>query len=138
MVMRYALLVWMLLVLVCASCITVTVKDSVIGTPVECKPVLRHVVLFKFKPDAPPEKVRELEASFKELPKKIAEIEDFEWGRNIGAEERSEGFTHCFLVTFADQSGLDAYLPHPAHQEYVEQLKPYLEKVLVVDYFSQQ
>ena len=30
---------------------------------------------------------------------------DFEWGTTISPENRSQGFAHCFLVTFADAKG---------------------------------
>lgn len=98
--------------------------------------VLRHVVLLKFKPEATATQIREIEEAFAALPKKIDTITAFEWGTDVAPENRSEGFTHCFLVTFANEAGRDVYLPHPAHQEFVASLKPKLEKVLVVDYWA--
>jgi len=98
--------------------------------------LLRHVVLLKFKPEATAEQIKAIETAFAELPKKIDTITAFEWGTDVAPEKRSEGFTHCFLVTFADEAGRDAYLPHQAHQEFVSLLKPQLEKVLVVDYWA--
>ena len=100
--------------------------------------VLRHVVLLKFKPEATAEQIAAIETAFCALPKKIDTITDFEWGTDVAPEKRSEGFTHCFLVSFADAAGRDAYLPHPAHQEFVALLKPKLEKVLVVDYWAKR
>jgi hypothetical protein len=49
---------------------------------------------------------------------------------------RSEGFTHCFLVTFRDEQGRATYLPHPEHKKFVELALPRIEKVLVVDYWT--
>ncbi|MEM7394960.1 MAG: Dabb family protein, partial [Verrucomicrobiota bacterium] len=57
--------------------------------------VLRHVVLFKFKPDVTPEQIKAMEDSFRALPEKIDSIIDFEWGTNVGAEGKDKGFTHC-------------------------------------------
>jgi quinol monooxygenase YgiN len=96
----------------------------------------RHVVLFKFKADAPAEKITALEKAFAELPEKIDAITGFEWGTNVSEEGHDKGFTHCFLVTFKDKAGLDAYLPHPAHKAFVEQLKPLMEDVTVIDYVA--
>ena len=31
---------------------------------------------------------------------KVDTIHDFEWGTDISVENLSQGFTHCFLVTF--------------------------------------
>ena len=114
--------------------LTMTANTS--GEEKEAAKVLRHVVLLKFKPEATAEQIAAIETAFCALPKKIDTITDFEWGTDVAPEKRSEGFTHCFLVSFADAAGRDAYLPHPAHQEFVSLLKPKLEKVLVVDYWA--
>jgi hypothetical protein len=99
---------------------------------------LRHVVLFKFKDSSSKEQVAEVVKAFGELPKKIDGIADFEWGTDVSPEGKAEGFTHCFVVTFNDAKGRDAYLPHAAHKEFVGVLLPHLDKVLVVDYFAQK
>lgn len=101
--------------------------------PVE-KTMLRHVVMFKFREGTKPETAKEIEAGFRALPGKIKEIVDFEWGTNVSIENLSDGFTHCFLVTFKDEKGRGVYLPHPDHLKFVDLIKPHLEKVVVVDY----
>lgn len=98
--------------------------------------LLRHVVLFKFKSTATPAQIAEVEQAFGQLPSKIKEIRSYEWGTDISPEQLSQGFTHCFLVTFASEADRDAYLPHPAHKEFVSLLKPVLEEALVVDYWT--
>ncbi len=95
---------------------------------------LRHVVLFKFKDDAPADKVKAIEDAFRALPQKIPEIADFEWGTNVSVENRSEGFTHCFMVTFNNEEGRAVYLPHPAHKAFGQLLRPYIDKILVIDF----
>ena len=55
---------------------------------------------------------------------------------DVSVENKSEGFTHGFVVTFRDAKGRDAYLPHPAHQEFVKLVGPRLEKALVFDYWT--
>lgn len=95
---------------------------------------VRHVVLFKFKDNAPAEQVKAIEEGFRALPSKIPEIAGLEWGTNCSPEPFSQGFTHCFLVTFKDAKARDAYLPHPAHKAFAKQLGPYLDKVMVIDY----
>ncbi len=96
----------------------------------------RHVVFFKFKDDAPAEKVAAIEQAFVELSKKVETVTGFEWGTNVSPEGLNDGFTHCFLVTFKDKAGLEVYLPHPEHEKFVAQLKPLLDKVCVVDYVA--
>lgn len=102
----------------------------------ESPKMLRHVVLFKFKDDASKDQVKAVTDAFAALPSKIDTIKDFEWGTDVSVEQKSEGFTHVFVVTFADEKGREAYLPHAAHQEFVKLVGPVLDKVLVVDYWS--
>lgn len=97
---------------------------------------LRHIVLFSFKDTANPEQVGAIEQAFCALPDAIPGIIDFEWGTNVSPEGLAQGLTHCFLVTFRNEEDRDAYLPHPAHQEFVKKLKPILDKVLVIDFWG--
>lgn len=97
--------------------------------------VLRHVVLFKFKAEVTKEQVDEVVAAFGALPGKIPEIVDFEWGTDVSVENKSEGLTHGFVVTFKDEKGREIYLPHPAHQEFVKLVGPRVEKVVVFDFW---
>ncbi len=100
--------------------------------------VFRHVVLFKFKDSTTEAQVTEVVDAFRGLKKKIDVILDFEYGTDLSVENRSQGFTHCFLVTFADDKARDIYLPHPEHKKFGELVGPHLDKVLVVDYWSQK
>lgn len=102
----------------------------------EGESVLRHLVLLKFKDEATGEQIEKIEKGLEELPEKIDAIVDFEWGKDVSVEGKAKGFTHAALVTFADADGRAEYLPHPAHKAFVEILKPALDKVLVVDYFT--
>lgn len=98
--------------------------------------VLRHVVLCKFKEGTTPPQIAEIERRFFELKDKIDVIECIEGGADASVEGLAQGFTHCFIVTFPDEAARDAYIPHPAHQEFVASLKPYLDKLLVVDFWA--
>lgn len=110
-------------------------------TPTETKQdqkVLRHVVLFKFTDVSTPEDIKKVEDAFAVLPGKISQIKDYEWGTNSSPENLNQGLTHCFFVTFASDKDRDDYLVHPAHQAFVEVLKPHLDKVTVVDYWAKK
>lgn len=110
------------------------------ATPPETKPEseLKHAVFFKFKDDAAAEDVAAVEEAFAALPSKIDAIKAFEWGTNNSPEGKDDGFTHCFMVTFADEAGREEYLPHPDHLAFVEVLKPVLDKVRVLDFTPQK
>ena len=96
--------------------------------------VLRHVVVFRFLDNTSAEDIQRIEQAFARLPSQISSIRGFEWGVNNSPEGLNDGFTHCFLVTFADEAGRAEYLPHPAHMQFVEILKPHLDKAFVIDY----
>lgn len=98
----------------------------------------RHVVLFKFKPEATAEQIKEVEKAFAELPSKIDTVTGYEWGTSQSVEGLNDGFTHCFLVTFKDKAGLEKYLPHEAHKAFGAKLKPILEKATVFDYVAKK
>ena len=115
-----------------ASCLT----TSPVAADDKDKSVYRHVVMFQFKEDVSKAKVAEVEKAFMALQGKIDTIVDIEFGTNVSPEDLNEGLTHCFLVTFKNKAGLEVYLPHAAHQKFVELVKPRLEKVMVIDYVS--
>lgn len=99
--------------------------------------VLRHVVIFKFKDDASEDDVNRLNESFNALASEIPVVKDFEWGINDSPEDFHQDFTHCYLLTFASEEDRDSvYTPHPKHQAFVKSLGPHLEKVFVVDYWT--
>jgi Stress responsive A/B Barrel Domain len=98
------------------------------------KPHLKHAVFFKFKADADPKAIADVEQSFVDLAAKIDTIRHFEWGKNNSPEKHDQGFTHAFMVTFDDLEDLAAYGPHPAHKELVEKLNPVIDEVRVIDF----
>jgi hypothetical protein len=98
--------------------------------------LLRHVVMFGFKETSSEADVQGVVDAFAKLPSQIPEIVAFEHGINNSPENLNDGLTHCFLVSFANEAGREAYLPHPAHKAFVEVLKPHMEKVVVIDYWA--
>ncbi|MEQ1852233.1 MAG: Dabb family protein [Chthoniobacteraceae bacterium] len=97
-----------------------------------------HVVHFKFKADATPAQIANVEKGFAALKGKISEVQTLEWGTDISPEKLSDGFTHCWLLTFKNEKDRDAYLVHPAHKAFVEIVLPVIEKPLVVDFIPRK
>ena len=136
-------LCWIVVAVVCTGCVSIHAEKCGVTAKSECQkickkdsPMLRHVVLFRFKEGTAPEKIKEVENAFASLPGKIDVIKGFEWGTNVSVENRSDGFTHCFVVSFLNEAGRDAYLIHPDHKEFGKTLGGSLDKVLVVDYWA--
>ena len=97
---------------------------------------VRHVVVFKFKPEATPAQIQQVTDAFRTLATTIPGVTAFEDGVNNSPEKKNLGFTHAFLITFESAAARDAYLPHPAHKKFGELLGSLqvMEDVFVVDY----
>ena len=116
---------------------TTTKNETEMEMPTKKEKVLRHVVIFKFNDASTDEDVNRLNEAFNALPEAIPVIKDFEWGLNDSPEDFHQGFTHCYLLTFDSEEDRDSvYTPHPQHQAFVKSLQPHLEKVFVVDYWT--
>ncbi|MCB1379441.1 MAG: Dabb family protein [Alphaproteobacteria bacterium] len=76
--------------------------------------MIRHVVLCRFKPDAD---VAGTFAALKALQQKIPGILAITCGADMSPEGLQKGYTHGFIVDFANAAARDTYLPHPEHQK---------------------
>ena len=99
---------------------------------------IRHVVHFKFKPDATPEQIARIVKEFAALKTKISAVESLEWGTNVSSEGFDKGFSHCWLVNFKNAADRDTYLKHPDHAAFVAILMPILDEAMVVDFVPQK
>jgi hypothetical protein len=99
-------------------------------------PLLRHVVLFKFRDSYSEDEIEHVVSSFMSLKNQVPQIVDMEWGRNISEENYHLGFTHCFVISYQSIQDLNDYQKHPAHLDFQKILAPHMEKVFVVDYYS--
>ena len=128
---------WRIWIAQCGVLLSVTAMVAMSVSAAEPpRKVLRHVVLYKFKDDVKEEQIQEVIDAFNALPSKIDTIIGYEHGTNVSHEGKSEGLTHCFLVTFANEKDRDAYIAHPAHQAYVKIVRDRREKVVVADFWS--
>uniref|UniRef100_A0A0C9RGW2 TSA: Wollemia nobilis Ref_Wollemi_Transcript_25362_400 transcribed RNA sequence n=1 Tax=Wollemia nobilis TaxID=56998 RepID=A0A0C9RGW2_9CONI len=96
--------------------------------------VLKHVLLVKFKDNIPPGRIEDLIKAFANLVNLIEPLKSFEWGEDVSCENLQQGFTHVFECMFDTTEDRDAYLVHPAHVEFGNQILPAIEKFIVVDY----
>ena len=94
--------------------------------------VLRHVVMFGFKPEVSAQQIKEVEDAFCALPSQIDLIKGYEWGTDCSPE----GLTHCFFLTFNSDADRDAYLIHPAHKAFGKVLGNKASAITVVDYWT--
>ncbi|MBB5700319.1 hypothetical protein FHS76_000157 [Ochrobactrum daejeonense] len=102
------------------------------------QPVIRHIVLIKFRPELGPDEIAARLDAVVALKDRIDGIVAITTGANNSPERLEKGFRHGFVVDFADSAARDAYLPHPAHvdvgKSLVEAADGGLDGILVFDY----
>jgi hypothetical protein len=85
----------------------------------------RHVVMFRWKPDTPESRLAALERALAELPRQVAEIRRYRFGRDAGAV--TGNFDFAIVADFADREAWQRYVDHPAHQKLIaEHIRPIL------------
>lgn len=104
------------------------------------KEPIRHIVVFKYKPSATEAQIKQVTDAFRGLKGKIPGIISFEHGINNSPENKNQGFTHIYQLTFEDTKSRDNYLPHPEHKKFGELLGTLaiLDDAFVVDYETKQ
>lgn len=94
--------------------------------------MVKHVVLFKFKPETDAGQIEHLAVGLGALPDTISEIREFVFGRDVLHTERSYDFGLVSL--FDDLSALERYQVHPDHQRVVAHVKQICSAVVAVDF----
>ena len=95
--------------------------------------MLKHIVVFEFKADAPSDAAERALEALRALPASIPEIVSLEAGANVVESERN--YDLGLIVEFENRAALDTYIAHPDHVAAVEKaVKPVLERLAVVDF----
>lgn len=90
-------------------------------------PRVKHVVLLRLRRDVAPRTINDLFAALAALQGKIPGLLDYSGGPYSSPEGLHQGFTHGFVMTFADEASRDGYLPHPDHEAVKQQIIPLLD-----------
>ncbi len=98
----------------------------------------RHIVLVRVRPDVPADDIQRAFDALAALQGQIPGLLSFSAGPNNSPEGRAEGYTHGFVMDFADAAARDVYLPDPRHKEAAAGLRAIRETspgaTLVYDY----
>ncbi len=98
--------------------------------------MLTHIVCWKYKAETTQKEREEHIAKLRNLPNVIPNILSFNIGFDILHLERS--FDTGLVATYPDREALDFYTVHPDHQEVASLGKQIAEKVVSVDFLSEQ
>jgi hypothetical protein len=76
------------------------------------------MIIFKFSPETTTEQIDECIHRLQDLKNHVPGIIDIVAGHNFSS--RSQGYELGLTVRFENRAALDAYGPHPKHQECVQ------------------
>jgi Stress responsive A/B Barrel Domain len=103
-------------------------------------PKVKHVVLFRLRPQTPAEVFAEIMSGLEELRGLLPGLLEVSGGAQNSREGIGPDFTHGFAITFADAATRDAYLAHPKHepikQKIIDHLDGGLDAAAVVDWLE--
>jgi hypothetical protein len=96
--------------------------------------MLEHIVLFKFKADAP---IVDITAACLAMQAQIPGVLEINFGASLGARtyagclDRARGYTHAEIVRFRCARDLETYASHAAHVNFVSVfVRPHLESAV--------
>lgn len=96
--------------------------------------MIRHILFITLTEDASPDQTNAVRQAFLRIPQQVEGVTSVEWGINDSPEARNAGFTHCVLMTFADETARQHYLPHPAHDALKSIFRPVMQDIVVLDF----
>jgi len=95
---------------------------------------VKHIGLIKFKGGASQDQIDQVFSDLMDVSENITGIEDYVSGQNSSPEGLDQGYTHGFVMTFADATARDSYLKHPDHERFKSAALPLVESVVILDF----
>jgi hypothetical protein len=94
-----------------------------------------HIVLLSFQPGKE-EQFGPLSAALEALRLKLPGFQSCRGGPYASPEGLHQGYTHGFVMTFADAAVRDLYLTHPEHERLKADFLPFVANVVAFDFES--
>ena len=95
--------------------------------------MIRHMVLFRFKPGTADEVARAVLDELGALPSQFPTMKRFGLGPNIS--KRDQTFSHVMTIEFDRREELEAYLDSEAHERFVAaRFRPCVEQRAIASY----
>ena len=93
--------------------------------------MIRHILLIRFTPEATTLQIASVREAFLSVPVRIQGVASVEWGENNSPGGKNVGYTHCVMMTFADEAARQRYLAHPEHGAIKEIFRPILNNIWI-------
>ncbi len=96
--------------------------------------MVRHVVMFRWKPGTSPDTIKAIEDGLAALPAQIPQLRDYRFGRDAGLSSGNFDFAVVADVGSAEDYAL--YRDHPAHRAVADGfIRPNAAERAAVQYF---
>lgn len=99
--------------------------------------MIRHIVLTKFDPTVPEERIAHIYAGLATLTATLSGAHGFTGGRSESPEQIERGYKHGFVIDFDSWADLQTYADHPVHKalgaQIVENAIGGVDGILVLD-----
>lgn len=99
--------------------------------------MIRHIVLTKFKPETPEEKIAGIYDGLAAVSNRLDGARNFTGGRSESPEQIERGYMHGFVIDFDDWAALQAYSEDAEHKalgaQLVENAVGGIDGILVLD-----
>ncbi|MGB3247458.1 MAG: Dabb family protein [Sulfitobacter sp.] len=95
--------------------------------------MIKHIVLFRFREDAPDDKIAALMAEYETFSDKYPVMQTFDIGWN--QSERDDRFDAGFVIEFRSQDEMKSYLDSDSHKAHVvERFRPIIKERAIVSF----
>ena len=100
--------------------------------------MIRHIVLWKWRPSVSPAEISRALAELDSLAGQVQGVHDLHSVENLAANRPAgEGFTHCTLSLIEDEAAMRAWQQFPPHlswgERYVFGDSPQVKKLISLD-----
>lgn len=99
--------------------------------------MIRHIVLTKFKPETPEDKIAGIYAGLADVADRLPGANGFMGGRSESPEQIERGYMHGFVIDFDSWEDLQTYQDNDDHKacgaQLVENAVGGIEGILVLD-----
>ena len=83
--------------------------------------MIRHVVLYTYRPDIPESVIKGIYEKLDEISARLPGRIAYTWGKYDSDENRNKGYTHALVTDFADEAAQKAFLLDPVRIEFSNQ-----------------
>lgn len=95
--------------------------------------VIRHVLLFSFRPDAEEAERRSMLQEFEEFPNQFPQM--MRWQSGLNQSKRDQTYSHAMTVEFGSFAELNEYLDSERHERFVtERFRPLVAQRAIVTF----